>query len=342
MRIAVGIAVTACALLPLRAATVFDSIGQEVTALFEKAKPAIVRVRSEGESLRVAGTGFFIDEKGTVLTAAPILGQSDVVTVEFNGKVFEANVLGRDTRSSVALLKINAGMTPALGMTESNGLKAGSSVVTIGYPLNLPAAPSFGIVAGFDFRYLGRIFPTTHIRANVPIGPGQVGGPLLNTQGQVIGLVVTAVDEGRGVYALPTEAVQKILGDFTHYKGTARHGWVGVGVVETTPGTNISDGTGVKISQLFPGTPAAASGLASGDIVLKIDGREIKKPADVIDASFFCRVGEELPVTVMRGGKQMTYRFRVQERPRTNAALPLANPPAPKLQGPVQISAPGA
>lgn len=318
------------------AASVFDAIGQEVNSIFEKTKPAIVRVRSEGDELTMAGTGFFIDDKGTVLTAAPILGENVQASVEVKGEWVSAKILGRDMRSGVALLQIPQGMTPFVTVGNSNSLKSGLAVMSIGYPRNLPAAPNFGFVSGFDFRYLDRYFPTTHVRANIPVAPGQVGGPLLNTRGEVVGLLVTAVDEGRSVYALPIEAAFKIIEDFKKY-GMARHGWVGVGVKEVD---NSQSGMhAVEISQLFEDTPAAQSGLQKGDVVMKIGERPVTCPADVMNASFFSQVGKETSVTVERGGKMMVYKFVVQERPtamptllqeRRNGASMLANPAAPK------------
>ncbi len=314
LRMAFGL--IALCLLPAiaPAASVFDAIGQEVNAIFEKNRPAIVRVRSEGDELTMAGTGFFLDDKGTVLTASPILGENVMASVEFNGTWMSAKILGRDARSGVALLQIPQGLTPFVTVGSSAPLKTGLAVMAIGYPRNLPVAPTFGFVSGFDFRYLDRYFPTTHIRANVTITPGQVGGPLLNTKGEVVGLMVTAVDEGRGVYALPIEAALKVVADFQKY-GMARHGWVGVGVKEI--GDSKSGTHGVEISQLFDETPASQSGLARGDTVVKIGDRPISCPADVMDASFFSVVGKETSVTVMRGGKPLVFKFVVQERPTT-------------------------
>jgi serine protease Do len=322
------------ALLPgcSRSANVFDAIGEEVNSIYEKSLPSIVRVRSEGPELTMAGTGFFIDDKGTVLTAAPILGDNVVASVDVNGTWLNAKILGRDTRSGVALLQIAQGMTPYLNFGNSAQLKSGLAVMAIGFPRNLPAAPTFGFVSGFDFRYLDRYFPTTHIRANVPIAPGQVGGPLLNTKGDVVGLLVTAIDEGRSVYALPIEAAAKIIADFKK-NGVAKHGWVGVGVEVIA---DSHDGArGVKISQLFEDTPAYLSGLELGDVVTKIGARSISCPADVMDASFFSQVGQETNVTVVRDGKQLVYKFIVQERPSAMPTVAQKHRPQP---APVVVS----
>ena len=206
--------------------------------------------------------------------------------------------------------------------------------MAIGYPLNLPVAPSQGPVSGFDASYLTRVgedptapkgsvaaverFATTHIHANAPISPGQVGGPLLNSHGEVVGLVATSPDDGRSIYALPVEAMTKIMADFNQY-GRARHGWVGVNVREV-PDT-AHDGRTVRVVQVVPGTPASESGIQSGDTVMRIDAREIYRPADVLDASFYSTVGTDLHVVVRRDDKLFDYSFAVIERPTSVSAI---------------------
>jgi serine protease Do len=311
-----------------------DSVGREVSSLFEKARASLVRVRCEGDNVTLAGTGFFIDEQGTILTAAAIFPQNSYTTVEINGEWIEAKLLGLDRRSGVALLQVVKGLTPFLIPGKSSELKTGLSVVAMGFPRNLPAAPGFGIIGGFDFQYLNRFFPTTHLRINVPVAPGQVGGPVLNSKGEVIGMIVTAIDEGRAAYALPIEAAEKIVADFKKF-GVAKHGWVGVGVKETAGAKD----PGVQISQLFENTPAAASGLQPGDTVLKIGNRPITCPSDIIDAAYFSRVGEETSVTVRRNGKTLVYKFNVQERPGMVPAV-APDPTQPRIETTPPVIAP--
>jgi serine protease Do len=295
--VAVGAAgATWAASEPVRAVDVFQAVGEEVNSLFEKAKPA----------------GFFIDGQGTVLTSSTIIGDNTSVRVIFNGVELDAKILGNDPRSGLAMLRVAEADTPFLTLGHSTDLKTGYAVITIGYPLNLPVSPSQGLVSGFDVRYLNRFFSTTHIHANVPISPGQVGSPLLNTRGEVIGLVVPSPDDGRSIYALPAEAIDKIMTDFEQY-GRAKHGWVGVNVVEAPDSER--DGRTVRVVQVVPNTPASQSGILPGDTVMRIDSREIYRPADVLDASFFSHVGGTMTVVVRRDEKLLNYAFAVIERP---------------------------
>ena len=335
--------------IPARAADVFESstTSDEANALMERVKPAIVQVHS-GHKFILAGSGFFIDDRGTVITSSSILGENTSARVVINGVEMDAKVIGNDPRSGLAMLRADYDESPSLPLGHSNDLKTGNNIVMVGYPLSLPVACAQGPVNGFDISYLAKVdgetsqkeslsaverFATTHIHANVPISPGQVGGPLLNMQGEVIGLVATSPDEGKTIYALPVEAMEKIIADFNQY-GRARHGWVGVNVVEA-PDTN-HDGRTVRVVQAVPGTPASQSGIQPGDTVMRVDTREIYRPADVLDASFFSHVGGNMTVVVRRDQKLFNYTFAVIERPepaapnaaaRRDASVPIMRPP---------------
>lgn len=297
---------------------VFDSISEEVNRIFEKSSPAVVKVRTVSGTRPRAGTGFFIDEKGTVLTSYAVVLDAEKAWVEYEGRKLTAEVIGKDRRSGVALLQVGEKDTPYLELGDSSKLKMASGLVSVAYPYNLPLAPAFGFVTGFDVRYLNRFFATTHIRANVPISPGQIGGPLLNTEGKVVGLMVLAVQEGKECYALPVNSARRIIEDIRE-NGTARHGWVGVGVVEGQP---VESGKRpVVVSNLFRDTPAAESGIQPGDEVRRIGDHEVNEPSDILDAAFFSRVGKPVPVEVIRDGKKLVFDLPIVERPAGSSAV---------------------
>jgi serine protease Do len=177
-------------------------------------------------------------------------------------------------------------------------------------------------------------FATTHIHANVAISPGQVGGPLLNSQGEVVGLVATSPDDGKSIYALPVEAMAKNHGRFQSV-WPRPHGWVGVNVMEAPDSGH--DGRTVRVVQVVPGTPASESGIQPGDTVMRIDAREIYRPADVLDASFFSHVGGNMTVVVRRDEKLYNYNFAVIERPQN--PTPIKSGLAPEqLPGTIELS----
>jgi serine protease Do len=322
-------------------ADVFQLSGDESNALFDKAKAAVVRVRSGDQGFILAGTGFFIDDQGTVLTSSTILGDNTGARVVINGVEMDAKILGNDPRSGLAMLRISYAASPSLPLAHASGLQTGDGVMTIGYPLNLPVAPSQGPVSGFEASYLTRVegalaskgsvaaverFATTHVHADVAISPGQVGGPLLNSRGEVVGLVATSPDDGRSVYVLPVEAMARVMADFNQY-GRALYGWVGINV-RGVPDL-LRDGRTVRVVQVVPGSPASESGIQSGDTLMRIDAREIYRPADVLDASFFSRVGGNMNVVVRRDDKLYNYGFTLIERPQnpTDVPAPLAGRP---------------
>ena len=225
-----------------------------------------------------------------------------------------AKLLTADPRSGIALLKVDYN-SPFIPVGNSKQLSLASPVVAIGFPVNLAATPSFGIVGGFDRQFLGRYFMTTHIRAIVSVEPGFGGAPLMNLKGEVVGIIISGIDGGGACYALPIEAAEKIRLDYIRFGGP-RHGWVGANVEDQNePG----EGSQVHIAELEPGTPAAQSGLKEGDIVTKIGGVKIAVAEDVIDASFFLTAGDRVSILIERDGQAMSIDVRPVEHPMVNS-----------------------
>ena len=306
---------------------VFDQIAAEVSGVYEQAAPTVVRLRATDGSEQLAGTGFFIDGQGTILTAYAVVGQAESVSVDVNGRTFPAKILGRDPRSGVAVLKINANQTPHLPFGEGMRLRPASAVVSVAFPYDLKAEPTFGFVAGFDVKYLTRFFATTHLRANLPIKPGQIGGPLLDSQGKVVGVLMLEIDEGKACYALPIEAAAKVASDIQKY-GEPRHGWMGVGVMPDR--SRPERGAPVFVDRLYKGTPAEKSGLKMGDEVISIGNRPVREPSDILDAAFFSEVGGKVPVKVKRDGKEQIFTITVSARPDSSRIVE----PAPLFPNP--------
>jgi serine protease Do len=315
---AAGLLVCACSRMGTGSGGgVFDSISGEVQEVFDRVAPAVVKVRNEDVFRPLAGTGFFIDEAGTVLTSYSVVREDGSARVEHGGVWLRAKVVGRDARTNLALLKMEKPLrTPCLKFGDSDDLSVASGVIGVAYPFNLPLSPNFGFVTGFDVRYLNNYFATTHIRSSVLLSPGQIGGPLLNSRAEVVGVLVLAVQDGNECYALPSRSAERVIAELRD-GGRMRHGWCGVGVVEKAGESQPR----VVVNNLFEGTPAAASGLRMGDEVLRIGRREIHRPSDILDASFFASVGEDMPVTVIRNGQEMTFRLTVAEREAGNSAV---------------------
>ena len=278
------------------------ALSREVKALFERCGKAVVKIHAVDEHSELSGTGFFIDPTGTIYTSYSVGGDADNFTVQFGGKKYHATQLMADLRSGIALLKVDAA-TPFLPIGKSSDLGLTTPVVSIGYPLDLPETPSFGMVAGFDRKAMGRYFSTTHLRVNLPTQRGEAGAPLLNFKGEVVGILISSVEGGSACYALPIDAAEKIRRDYVRF-GDARHGWIGIDVqAAETPVA----GSNARMTQIRPNTPAADSGLQPGDVLLQVGQVEVHQPEDVIDASFFISAGDTVPIVVMRGDQKLTF-----------------------------------
>ena len=298
------------------------SISHDVKECFQRCAKAVVKIHGVDEHSDIFGTGFFVDPTGTLLTSYTVGGEADSFTVQYNGKEYPARSLVADTRSGIALLKIDL-VTPALPMGKSEQLEVATPVVAIGYPLDLPKTPSFGMIAGFDRKYLGRYFSTTHLRVNIPTQRGESGAPLLNLKGEVVGILVSSLENNSSCYALPINAAEKIRSDFVRF-GEVRHGWIGADVGQAKVATENSN---AQITNILTTTAVSDSGLRPGDILLQVGKIKVNEPEDVLDASFFITAGDTVPITVVRGKEKLTFNVQAEFHPGSKRPPLLAAPP---------------
>ena len=282
----------------------------DIQRVFDQAKAAIVRITAEDEHGRLAGSGFFIDPSGTIYTSYTIGGETRDIVVEFGSNRYPAQRLVSDRRSNLAILKISA-TTPWLQVSQSDGLKVATPVMAIGYPMNLPPTPNFGIVGGIDKKYLDGYFPIALIRANLSIQRGEIGAPLVNLKGDAVGIVLSTVGDRTACYVLPIKVAEKIHTDYMRF-GEIRPGWIGAATEDS--GSPKHDSTAV-IKEIAPGSPAANAGLQIGDVVLRIGKAEIHEAPDIPDASFFITAQEDVPITVFRDGKKVTLTVTAIDHP---------------------------
>jgi len=298
------------------------AISHQVRDIFERAAKAVVKIYGIDEHSPICGTGFFVDPTGTLYTAYTVGGEAGNFTVEFDGKKYPAHQLVADIRSGTAVLKVDE-TTPALPIGKSEELELATPVISIGYPLDLPKTPNFGMIAGFDRKCLGRYFSTIHLRVNAPTQRGEAGAPLLNMKGEVVGIVVSGLENNSACYAVPIEAAEKIRTDFVRF-GEARHGWIGVNNV--SPGSEQVDGSRAVVTQIAEDAPAARSGIKEGDVLLQVGKKKITDPEDVFDASFYITAGDVVPITVIRGNEKMTFHVQATTHPASKTGVLLASP----------------
>src|SRR6266513_623635 len=309
------------------------SVSHQVREIFERSGKAVVKIHGVDEHREICGTGFFIDPTGTLYTAYTVGGEAGNFTIEFGGKKYPARQLLADIRSGTAMLKIDT-TTPALPIGKSEELGVATPVVAIGYPLDLPETPNCGMIAGFDHKYLGRYFSTTHLRVNLPTQRGEAGAPLLNMKGEVVGIVVSRLENTAACYAVPIEAAEKIRSDFVRF-GEAKHGWVGINVSEAAQPV---EGSRAEMTQIMDDTPAARSGIRQGDILLQVGRKKVTQPEDVLDASFFITAGDTVPIIVMRGDQELTFHVQAALHPASRTGVLVASPGTPALNQAIPLS----
>lgn len=325
----------ACALI---AGTAFSqqqsatTISREVKEIFDRSAKAVVKIRGFDKHGKLSGTGFFVDATGTLYTSFSVGAEADDFTVEIDGKEIPARQVMGDRRSGLAILKVDA-PTPALPIGRSQDLEVATPVLTVGFPLDLPQTPSFGMIAGFDRKFLGRYFSTTHLRINLPTQRGEAGAPLLNFKGEVVGILVSSVDNSSACYALPIDAAEKIRSDFVRF-GEARHGWIGINVAQAPTAV---EGSRAQFTEIMPGTPAADCGAKPGDILLEVGRTKVREPEDVIDASFFITAGDTVPIIVQRGKERLTFTVEADFHPAAQRPPVIASPLSPNQAMPLGL-----
>jgi S1-C subfamily serine protease len=299
-------------------ANLSETIQREVNAVFEKTRSAVVRVEAADDQGLLAGTGFFIEPDGLLYTLYSVGGQSHDIVVCRGDLKYPATRVGADPRSGIAILKVDA-RTSFLPLGESHGLAIATPVMAVGYPMDLPLTPSFGFVGGFDRKYLGRYFATTHIRANVAVQRGQGGAPLLNMKGEVVGVLISSLDQGSALFALPIEAAEKVRRDIVRFGGV-HPGWMGIDV---GPAAEATAGSKAEVRDVFPNAAGYAAGIRHGDVLLKVGRTDITTAEDVLDASFFLTADDEVQVRVARGQEQLEFNVLPQLPSGFHAALPV-------------------
>ena len=298
-----------------------SDLEEQIRTVFDHAKPAVVRIEADHPLGTMSGTGFFISPLGVLMTSASLAVDANSVYVTDGQARYPAIVQLIDPRSGIAILRI-AKDTAHLVASNNPPTVVGTPLLSVGYPMDYPISPAFGIVAGFDTTFGERILPTTHIRAALPTQPGQAGAPVLNLKGQLVGIVVTMFANGAGCHVLPIQAAAKVYEDFLRY-GRVMHGWVGVTVDEAEEPVG---GSRAVIVDLVEKTPAALSGLRNGDVVLRVGKVAIRRPMDIIDASYFLTAGDDVLVGVMRDGVEMDFHVEPTYHPALARFQPVGAP----------------
>jgi serine protease Do len=292
--------------------------------------------QQEEEVQRGVGSGFIISDDGYVLTNAHVVEGADEVTVTLTDRrEFKAKVLGSDTRSDVALLKVSATNLPYLRTGDSSKIRVGEWVIAIGSPFNLDNTVTAGIISAKS-RDTGDYLPL--IQSDVAVNPGNSGGPLINMRGEVIGInsqIATLSGAYNGIsFAVPIDEVMRVA-DQLKKTGRVTRGRLGVQISEVTrdvaESLGLGKARGAEVSMVEAGGPAEKGGIKVGDIILKFNGQPIETTRDLPRLVGATKVGTRASVTVWRRGQQLDLPVTIValEDEKAVAAKPQPNKPAP-------------
>jgi S1-C subfamily serine protease len=324
------------------AAPAFDTEEQQNIAVYRKALPSVVNITSTAVAYdffnrpvpqQGQGSGFILDKEGHILTNNHVIDNAQRVEVTLADKhKYKASVVGIDRQHDLALLLINAPNLAPATLAESNGLVVGQRVYAIGNPFGLSGTMTRGIISAIrSIGVQGGAPIEDAIQTDAAVNPGNSGGPLLNSRGEVIGvttLIASAgADQSAGIgFAIPINTAKAVIDDFARY-GRVRRPTLDV---ETLPiGPDIAEQIGlpadygILIERTLPGGAAEKAGLhggnqrlyqgntpvmLGGDLIVEFDGREIQTPQDLQAALNVHRAGDVVTVTAFRGQKRMTFK----------------------------------
>jgi serine protease Do len=268
---------------------------------------------------RSLGSGFIMGADGLIVTNNHVVEKADTIQVKLNnGKEFDAEVIGKDPKTDLALIKIkSAEKLPFLPLGNSDGLRVGEWVVAIGSPFGLEHTVTAGIVSAKG-RVIGTGPYDDFIQTDASINPGNSGGPLLNLEGQVVGINTAIVAQGQGIgFAIPINMARGILGQLQK-SGEVTRGWLGVAIQDVTEELadyyKLPDTKGAMISKVFPDDPADKAGLRQMDVVREVNGKAIESGRDLSRYIAEVPVGEKAKVTVFREGKTRSFDVEIAKR----------------------------
>ena len=295
-----------------------EQLTREVRGVIDKNQGAICRIEGMDEHGTLRGTGFLIDADGTVITSYSVGGQSEDLVVTIGEEKYPATRRAADPRSGLAVLRVDAGEPlPFIKCGRSLDLGPGSPVVALGFPFDLPLSPSFGLVAGTELKFQNRYFAARHLRVNVVVQRGQGGSPILSLNGDLVGILISTIENGSGAFALPVEAAKKVVRDLAQH-GRLRQGWLGADVRRTEAR---EFGSSARVRNVRFEGPGHRGGLRPGDVLLRIGERNITSPDDVIDASFYITSDEPLTVQIARAGKKQDLTVVPADAPNGDSVL---------------------
>jgi serine protease Do len=276
------------------------------------------------------GSGAIVSSEGHVVTSLHVIaGASEVAVTLSDGQKAPAELLGYNETLDVAVLKINVEGLRPLAFADSEEVRVGQLVFAVGNPFGLQETITQGIISARE-RLFASESDKEFFQTDAPINPGNSGGPLVNIRGEIVGInnfIFSQSGGSQGIgFAIPANAVRRVVDDVLRPGGAARPM---LGVVlrplddVLAARLGLPDSRGALVDAVGPDSPAAKAGIRAGDLIVKFNGREIRDFSELRRRVSQAKVGEDLPVEVLRDGKKVSLKVRLVEEPRAGrAALP--------------------
>ena len=287
------------------------------------------------------GSGFIIDKEGYVVTNNHVIEDADQIKVKLGDeKEFDAQVVGRDPSTDLALLKIKAAQDlPVVKLGDSAQLKIGQWVVAIGSPFGLERTVTAGIVSAKG-RVIGSGPYDDFIQTDASINPGNSGGPLINMKGEVAGINTAIVASGQGIgFAIPIDLAKGIIAQLKA-GGEVTRGWLGVAIQDVSPEMadyyGVEAKKGVFVADVFKGDPAEAAGIRPKDIIVEVNGQKVETTRQLTSLVANIPVGQAAKVKVLREGQPRTFQVKIAKRDDAKTAA-RGEPPEKRGEDPLGL-----
>ena len=270
---------------------------------------------------RALGSGFIISSDGYIVTNNHVIADADEIKVkiqETDKEDYTAKIIGRDPETDLALLKIEAKKTlPTLKFADSDKIEVGEWVLAIGNPFGLGHTVTAGILSAKG-RVIGAGPFDNFLQTDASINPGNSGGPLLNMDGQVVGVNAAIIASGSGIgFAIPSTMANKVIEQLRTSKKVSR-GWLGVTIQDVDENTakalGLSEPTGALVSTVLPGDPADQAGIKTSDVILEVNGKSVASSAELTQNIAGLAPGEKAKLVVWRKGGKVTLTATLGER----------------------------
>jgi serine protease Do len=278
---------------------------------------------------RSLGSGVIVSPDGYIVTNNHVVEKADEIKVTLlDNRTLKGSLVGSDPKTDVAIIKIAASDLPTVTWGDSDRLQVGEFVLAIGSPYGLSHTVTMGIISAVGRANVGIADYEDFIQTDAAINPGNSGGPLVNIKGELIG-INTAIFSRSGGYqgigfAVPSNMVRLVMDQLIR-NGRVTRGWIGVSIQELTPELaqefGLTRSKGALVSDVVKDSPAGRAGIVRGDVILGLNGKEIRDVSSLRNMVAQSRAGSEIMLKVRRSGKEFTVKVTVAELPREVAEV---------------------